>query len=1081
MTGADFSHVTFISAGAGSGKTYRLTEELERALIEGVPPERVIATTFTVKAAGELKDRVRERLIGSGHTQLAEQMSQALVGTVHSVCERLLKRFAFELGLSTELNVLGIEDQRLFHQALDEVVALDDVHTMNALQTRLSAPKKEWQSDVKLVADRARDNNIDAGALVAMGAQSADELLAFFPPPVVADHRSVLMRAIDDARASIDTEYDTTKGTREYLDKLDEAHRSLPQSDCAWSVWLRLSNAVATKKSESHAAIVRAAAQRYEVHPGFHADIREYIERVYVIAAAALGRFQTLKTQRGLIDFTDMEQLTLRALDNAEVVARLADELQLLLVDEFQDTNPMQLALFMKLARIATRVVFVGDVKQAIYAFRGSDPELVSAALASLAAAGADTDYLTSSWRAQRPLLGYLNAIFARAFATDGIAAGEVELTAQRTEVLDGPAVIQWRAAGNQNAQYEALARGIAKRLADGDAVVDPDSKAQRAVRFGDIAVLARTLDHVKAIARALQTARVPMKMSLDGLSAVPEVRLANACLRRLTDPSDTLATAEIVAFAGGSAHEGAAGSAPEVWLADRLRYLASEARSNEWLETTHPIVKRLAELRADVAYQSPVETVARVLNDVGIREVTAGWGPDAIKAAQRQRNLDAFLNLAVEYEAYCASQHEAATLTGFLFWAKDPHSPELDLQPTVTTGDAVHVLTYHKAKGLEWPVVICSDFDWARTSAVWGVRVNLTAPFLIDAPLEHRAVRFWPRIFAERRNIRILDEINASAAALDCERSDAAEHRRLAYVGMTRARDTLIVALPAKPLKEDAWLNTFASEELLPTGDAMRLPDGDIVTSGYAELSNDGAAPAPLPYAPRWFPQRARLIAPLREIFNPSRAAAQDGATTTEVVELGDRITVRGDDMATIGNALHRVIAMELVNPDRADALFNASAILQGFGVDAFVDAADALRCARRFREFVTARFEPRRILAEVPAAAWNDAGQLTRGWIDVLVETAAGWVVIDHKSSPRPRSEWRAEALAHSGQLASYRSMIAAAGEVFAPSTWIHFPVTGGMVRVSLADGGSEASGYVARPLVNPVAAATTEEDSP
>ncbi len=101
----------------------------------------MIGTTFTVKAAGELKDRVRERLIGSGRTQLAEQMSQALVGTVHSVCERLLKRFAFELGLSTELNVLGLEDHRLFHQALDEVVALDDVRTMNVLEARLSAEK----------------------------------------------------------------------------------------------------------------------------------------------------------------------------------------------------------------------------------------------------------------------------------------------------------------------------------------------------------------------------------------------------------------------------------------------------------------------------------------------------------------------------------------------------------------------------------------------------------------------------------------------------------------------------------------------------------------------------------------------------------------------------------------------------------------------------------------------------------------------------------------------------------------------------------------------------------------------------
>ena len=102
-----------------------------------------------------------------------------------------------------------------------------------------------------------------------------------------------------------------------------------------------------------------------------------------------------------------------------------------------------------------------------------------------------------------------------------------------------------------------------------GTRVIDPDTKQPRPVRFGDIAVLARTKQHVEEIARALKTARVPMKMSLAGLFKVPEVCLARACLRRLADPADTLASAEIVAFADCDA--------PELWLADRLRHLGSE------------------------------------------------------------------------------------------------------------------------------------------------------------------------------------------------------------------------------------------------------------------------------------------------------------------------------------------------------------------------------------------------------------------------------------------------------------------------------------------------------------------------
>ena len=165
----------------------------------------------------------------------------------------------------------------------------------------------------------------------------------------------------------------------------------------------------------------------------------------------------------------------------------------------------------------------------------------------------------------------------------------------------------------------------------------------------------------------------------------------------------------------------------------------------------------------------------------------------------QRQRNLDAFLNLAVEYEKYCEAQHDAATLTGFLFWVQNPHSPELDLQPTVTTGDAVHVLTYHGAKGLEWPVVVTADFDYAERSDLWDVRVNLTAPFDVDAPLAHREIRFWPQLFGDHtRDVPILDAIMASDEAHASERSSESEQRRLAYVGMTRARDLLIIALPA-------------------------------------------------------------------------------------------------------------------------------------------------------------------------------------------------------------------------------------------------------------------------------------------
>ena len=164
----DLAHVRFISAGAGSGKTYHLTEELKKALFDGrVIPAAVIGTTFTVKAATELHDRVRTRLIRSGWPLLSEQMAQAVIGTVHSVCGRLLRRFAFELGLSPELNVASVEDgARLFNQALDEVLSAepctgDEPARRAPWARRTTRTGQAGRSHVRKIAGETRSNDID--------------------------------------------------------------------------------------------------------------------------------------------------------------------------------------------------------------------------------------------------------------------------------------------------------------------------------------------------------------------------------------------------------------------------------------------------------------------------------------------------------------------------------------------------------------------------------------------------------------------------------------------------------------------------------------------------------------------------------------------------------------------------------------------------------------------------------------------------------------------------------------------------------------------------------------------------------
>ena len=127
------------------------------------------------------------------------------------------------------------------------------------------------------------------------------------------------------------------------------------------------------------------------------------------------------------------------------------------------------------------------------------------------------------------------------------------------------------------------------------------------------------------------------------------------------------------------------------------------------------------------------------------------------------------------------------------------------------------------------------------------------------------------------------------------------------------------------------------------------------------------------------------------------------------------------------------------------------AASVIQNAAGEEAMAPADAVECARRLRAVLNARFGPHRMLVEHPVKLVQDNGQVLHGWIDLLIETGAGWIVIDHKSSPRPRSEWTDEALEYSGQLTAYASALNGAGLECA-KCWVHFPVSGGLVEVVL-----------------------------
>ena len=191
-------------------------------------------------------------------------------------------------------------------------------------------------------------------------------------------------------------------------------------------------------------------------------------------------------------------------LDHPEVAAVLDDELDLLMVDEFQDTSPIQLALFLKLARFAKKVYWVGDIKQAIYGFRGSDTELMQAILQALPRIGGTKEVLPSSWRSRPELVKTINAVFTHAFE-NSLPKEEVELKPERNESMTGPALANWILGGkNAGLEASALAAGVQKLIDSAYVIYDKPNKTLRPVRFGDVAILSRSHEGVKSLAAAL-------------------------------------------------------------------------------------------------------------------------------------------------------------------------------------------------------------------------------------------------------------------------------------------------------------------------------------------------------------------------------------------------------------------------------------------------------------------------------------------------------------------------------------------------------------------------------------------------
>jgi ATP-dependent helicase/nuclease subunit A len=709
-----------LSAAAGSGKTSVLVERFVRAVREdGVAPGRILAITFTERAAGELRERVRARFLELGEREAARDTEAAFVGTFHGFCARLLRSHPLMVGLDPDFAIL---DEGLAGRLRDRAfsVALRDF------------VREERPAAVDLLATYGVDRVHGMVAAVHAQLRSQGQRLPQLP----------------------------------LADGLAPA-RGAPEGD---EVGREPVETAGPEDAEAAAACVLLD----ELLAGF------------------AGAYEQLKYARGAVDFDDLELCARELLEGRPSVCDAwSQRFELLMVDEFQDTNPRQLAILRALDR--DNLFTVGDELQSIYGFRHADVSLFRARRAELSERGGSLA-LRNNFRSRPELLDVVNAAFAQRFPdfvpliagreaespSDGQPRAELLLTSRSgweesealaAQIADGlPTAPLWR-----QAEARLLAQRVAELIHDGHA------------RAGEIVVLLRAMGDLDVYERALQLCGVRTLAAVGGFWEHQQVGDLLAYLCALANPLDEEALYSTLAspLAGVSldglallarvAREGRRG----VWDVaiaggvEENAFLAALSVSDRRLLVA--FCTRLRAERAAASRRSVSQLLVRVLDASGYREHVLGleWGQ------RRLANVHKLLRLARRFEA-----SEGRDLRGFLDHVAHLRDAQSSAEPDAPVDgvepDAVRLMTIHAAKGLEFPVVCVADLGRAQNTRVGDLLVDGES---IGIQLAH------------------LDG-SKPTPALDYERlcqerraAEAQEEDRIVYVAMTRAREHLILS----------------------------------------------------------------------------------------------------------------------------------------------------------------------------------------------------------------------------------------------------------------------------------------------
>ncbi len=881
----------FIQAGAGTGKTFTLTNRLAYGLsdesgrlIPGV--ENLLTITFTNKAAGELLGRVRAELRRRGLVEEALRVDAAWISTIHSMCRHILQEHAFEVGIDPGAQLLTEEESSdLRDQALEDMLKQqgDSVE----LQRLLEAYGVD--DAIALVGDLA-----SRLALAPRGVETFD--LGPKPAPATITPLSNLLAELTGMKEELgqlgEGEESTTylKAYRILCTVVGEL-KEFVGAPCDAPSWRRTSSFLEglpevkggnTPKQYREAfktCRARITAVRVEAAS---AAAGEELRMALSLAEGACARHRASKRALGAVDTDDLLIETYRLLESRPGIAHMYRErFATVMIDEFQDTDLLQVEIVKRFCDDAlSTLTTVGDAQQSIYGFRGADLEVYREVRAQMAACGSREVELTTNFRSHPDILRFVETIFSKPefFGTEFLKVEAGQGNVRPLSWVDGaePRVKLLVSAGEKAPRGSGATGVAALRASDAALVADEFERYKAAgADYGDMAILLSSIKSTKAGAYVSELRRRGIPCIIAGGSEFytqPEVVLLVLFLRFLEDQDDDEA---LFALLGSRLFDIPDDDLLELWgiARQRLHIAADEARTKAslwdavaYLARTAPERVSLALLHAHGALREALDSAPSTpLSTVVMRLVRhSGWYAqlqgDGVEGSATFANIQRLCDLLDDFErssghaVVAAAEHfrEMCELAQAGAGARG--------KPGTMVSDgnaAVRIMTIHASKGLEFPIVAVAEYEKSGKRQAGPEPQALTEDGTTYLALQPKVTGDASGHFKDEEadicsfaDASDPDEFCVHAKQLADQR-EKEESQRLLYVALTRAREVLLLVAHDSRLassgKFAVGLTHDVMEAVYPEGTLGEAPvfktdTGALVAARVATVPYGGA-----------------------------------------------------------------------------------------------------------------------------------------------------------------------------------------------------------------------------------------------